>query len=213
MMDLRPDEPLPADYFNKKYGLTRTHSEVLEAVGTYGLAPGRTLDAGCGSGRNTLFLAARGFEVDAWDINQPRLDNLNAIAREEGFSERIHTRWVDFDAHVSSADTQPRYDFILSTVVLMFLQPQSALNLITYMQQSTQAGGHNLIVAAMDTEDQPCPAGLFPFTFAAGQLRTLYAGWELLKYNEDLGHLHRTDAQGNPIALRFATMLARKPGI
>jgi len=31
-----------------------------------------------------------------------------------------------------------------------------------------------------------------------------------IKYNEDVGHLHKTDKQGNPIGLRFATMLARK---
>jgi tellurite methyltransferase len=33
----------------------------------------------------------------------------------------------------------------------------------------------------------------------------------LLKYNEEVGELHRTDANGNRIKLRFATMLARKP--
>ncbi|BDY94760.1 hypothetical protein MUTS15_34170 [Escherichia coli] len=32
----------------------------------------------------------------------------------------------------------------------------------------------------------------------------------MVKYNEDVGELHRTDANGNRIKLRFATMLARK---
>jgi len=32
------------------------------------------------------------------------------------------------------------------------------------MQQATKSGGHNLIVAAMDTEDYPCYLP-FPFTF------------------------------------------------
>ncbi|MFQ8717260.1 MAG: tellurite methyltransferase, partial [Enterobacter hormaechei] len=31
------------------------------------------------------------------------------------------------------------------------------------------------------------------------------------KYNEEVGELHRTEANGNRIKLRFATMLARKP--
>ena len=34
-------------------------------------------------------------------------------------------------------------------------------------------------------------------------------GWDLLKYNEDVGELHRTDENGNRIKLRFATMLAQ----
>jgi tellurite methyltransferase len=61
----------------------------------------------------------------------------------------------------------------------------------------------------MDTEDFPCTVG-FPFAFTEGELSHYYAGWELLKYNEDVGELHKTDAEGNRIKLRFATMLARK---
>jgi len=204
---------LTDDYFSKKHGLTRTHSEVLEAVHQYGLAPGRTLDMGCGGGRNTLFLAARGFEVDAWDVDAAKLDNLNAIARAEGLDGRIQTRCADFNAMnwPTEKENGQHYDFILSTVVLMFLQPQAAMRVMSHMQQVTQAGGYNLIVAAMHTDDCPCPAGMFPFTFAPGQLHGHYADWEMLKYNENMGHLHRKDAQGNFIQLRFATMLARKP--
>jgi len=208
------------DYFSKKYGLTRTHSEVLEAVHQYGLAPvgaaTRVLDAGCGNGRNTLFLAARGCVVDAWDIAAAKLDRLNDIALQEALTQRIYTRCVDFNHAVLSTPGQATdplwYDLAVSTVVLMFLQPQAALRVMDFMQAATRVGGHNLIVAAMDSDDYPCPAGLFPFTFAPGQLRRHYAGWELRKYNEDLGQLHRKDAQGNFITLRFATMLARKQG-
>lgn len=60
----------------------------------------------------------------------------------------------------------------------------------------------------MDTDDFPCTVG-FPFAFKAGELRNYYRGWELLKYNEDVGELHRTDENGNRIKLRFATMLAQ----
>ncbi|HBB1309496.1 TPA: tellurite methyltransferase, partial [Escherichia coli] len=55
----------------------------------------------------------------------------------------------------------------------------------------------------------PCTVG-FPFAFKEGELRRYYEGWEMVKYNEDVGELHRTDANGNRIKLRFATMLARK---
>ncbi len=81
--------------------------------------------------------------------------------------------------------------------------------LIANMQRCTKPGGYNLIVAAMDTADYPCTVG-FPFAFKEGELRRYYEGWERVKYNEDVGELHRTDANGNRIKLRFATMLARK---
>ena len=91
----------------------------------------------------------------------------------------------------------------------MFLEAKTIPDLIENMQRCTKPGGYNLIVAAMDTDDFPCTVG-FPFAFKTGELRNYYSGWDLLKYNEDVGELHRTDENGNRIKLRFATMLARK---
>lgn len=190
------------NYFSEKYGLTRTHSEVLEAVKV--ITPGKTLDLGCGNGRNALYLAANGFDVTAWDKNPASINNLESIRREEGL-ENLQSAIKDLNA----LSFEGEYDFILSTVVMMFLQRETIPGLIANMQRCTQPGGYNLIVAAMDTEDYPCTVG-FPFAFKTDELRHYYAGWNLLKYNENPGELHRTDANGNRIKLRFATMLAQK---
>lgn len=190
-------------YFSEKYAMTPTHSEVLHA--TTIIAPGKALDLGCGNGRNSLWLASQGFDVTAWDKNPGSIENLQRIVSAEGM-ENLHSEIAD----LNQLRFDGEYDFILSTVVLMFLQPETIPGLIDNMQRCTRPGGYNLIVAAMDTEDYPCNVG-FPFAFKAGELRQYYAGWELLKDNEDVGELHRTDAEGNRIKLRFATMLARKP--
>ncbi|MEJ5067189.1 tellurite resistance methyltransferase TehB [Enterobacter sp. MYb186] len=191
------------NYFTEKYGMTRTHSEVVYSAGM--VKPGKTLDLGCGNGRNSLFLAANGFDVTAWDKNAASIDNIESIKAKEGIAN-LQTAIQD----LNSLRFDGEYDFILSTVVLMFLQPETIPGLIDNMQRCTKPGGYNLIVAAMDTEDYPCNVG-FPFAFKTGELSGYYAGWEQLKYNEDVGELHRTDAQGNRIKLRFATLLARKP--
>lgn len=190
------------NYFSEKYGLIRTHSEVLEAAKV--ITPGKTLDLGCGNGRNALYLAANGFDVTAWDKNPASINNLESIRREEGL-ENLQSAIKD----LNTLSFEGEYDFILSTVVMMFLQPETIPGLIANMQRCTKPGGYNLIVAAMDTEDYPCTVG-FPFAFKAGELRHYYAGWNFLKYNENPGELHRTDANGNRIKLRFATMLAQK---
>ena len=192
-----------ADYFSQKYSLTRTHSEVLHAATI--VPPGRALDLGCGNGRNSLYLAANGFAVTAWDKNPMSVNNLESIRAAERL-DNLQTAVKD----LNSLSFDGEYDLILSTVVMMFLEPDTIPGLIGNMQRCTAAGGYNLIVAAMDTEDYPCTVG-FPFAFKPDELRDYYQGWELLKYNEDVGELHRTDANGNRIKLRFATLLARKP--
>lgn len=193
---------LSENCYTEKYGLTRTHSDVLNAATI--VSPGKTLDLGCGSGRNSLYLNQKGFDVTAWDKNPMSISNLNKIIASEGL-KNITTDNVD----LNTLKFEGEYDFILSTVVMMFLERNTIPGLIENMQRCTKAGGYNLIVAAMDTEDFPCNVG-FPFAFKTGELRDYYAEWELVKYNEDVGELHKTDAQGNRIKLRFATMLARK---
>ena len=190
------------NYFTEKYDLTRTHSDVVDAAKI--VAPGKTLDLGCGNGRNSLYLAAKGYNVTAWDKNPMSIDNLENIRQAEGL-ENLQTAIKD----LNTLSFDGEYDFILSTVVMMFLDAKTIPGLIENMQRCTNPGGYNLIVAAMDTDDFPCTVG-FPFAFKTGELRRYYTGWDLLKYNEDVGELHRTDEHGNRIKLRFATMLARK---
>ena len=191
----------PKDYFPKKYNSNPVHSEVLEAMES--LSPGKALDLGCGQGRNALFLAQHGFEVTAVDQNELALEILQSIVEQEDLEMTVGL----YD--INSANLKQSYDLIVSTVVLMFLQADRIPAIIRNMQDQTKPGGYNLIVCAMDTEDYPCQVP-FSFTFKEGELADYYKDWELVKYNENPGHLHRRDENGNRIALRFATMLAKK---
>lgn len=191
----------PKDYFPKKYNSNPVHSEVLEAMES--LSPGKALDLGCGQGRNALFLAQHGFEVTAVDQNELALEILQSIVEQEDLEMTVGL----YD--INSAALTQTYDLIVSTVVLMFLQADRIPAIIRNMQDQTNPGGYNLIVCAMDTEDYHCQVP-FSFTFKEGELADYYKDWELIKYNENPGHLHRRDEHGNRIALRFATMLAKK---
>ncbi|MGD8164920.1 SAM-dependent methyltransferase TehB [Pantoea sp. FN0307] len=193
----------PEDYYHRRYQLTPTHSEVVEAAKI--IPPGGVLDLGCGNGRNVLYLHQKGFEVEGWDKNSDSLNGLRQIIATEAL-EGIRLQQCD----LNQVTIEKQYDFLLSTVVMMFLQPETIPGLIAQMQQATTPGGHNLIVAAMSTPDYPCPMP-FPFTFSRSELLGYYDGWDILKYNENPGALHKTDAQGNRIKLRFATLLARRP--
>lgn len=193
----------PADYFQKKYQMSKTHSAIVAAAER--LKPGAALDLGCGNGRNAVYLAQRGFDVLAVDYNPQAVAQLGQIAVNEGL-ERLQTTVYDINQAALAGD----FDFIFSTVTFMFLEPERVPAIIADMQAHTRAGGHNLIVSAMDTAAHPCHMP-FTFTFKEGELKRYYAGWELLEYNEDIGSMHATDRNGNPIQLQFATLLARKP--
>ena len=193
----------PQDYFNKKYQLSPTHSEILAAA-PY-LQGGRALDVGCGQGRNSLYLNQQGYQVDAWDVNPRSLQKLHEIITAESI-EHIDVQQCDLNADQSITGA---YDFICCTVVMMFLEAKTVKPLIQQMQKATNINGYNLIVCAMDTSDIPAQPD-FPFTFKAGELSALYDGWNIVKYNENVGELHRVDAEGNRIKQHFATLLAQK---
>jgi NADPH:quinone reductase-like Zn-dependent oxidoreductase len=83
--------------WNDRYGAgsyaDRTHpSRFLErhisSIGT-----GRALDVACGAGRNAIFLAALGFEVDAVDISAVGLER----ARSRAAAERLEVNFLEAD--------------------------------------------------------------------------------------------------------------------
>ncbi|WP_206483869.1 tellurite resistance methyltransferase TehB [Thalassotalea sp. G2M2-11] len=182
---------------NSRYGLNPAHSEVVEACKI--IEPCKVLDMGCSNGRNAVYLSQQGFDVTAIDTNPSAIDMLKSISVEESLAN-INTQLYD----INNANLSEDYGFINCTVTLMFIDPLNVEAVLADMQTHTLAGGYNLIVCAMNTETHPCPAP-FPFTLKAGQLAEAYKGWEMIKYNEDVGTMH------NGAKLQFATMLARKP--
>ncbi len=182
---------------NSRYGLNPAHSEVVDACKI--IEPCKALDMGCSNGRNAIYLNQLGFNTTAIDNNPSAIDMLQSIINEEGMSN-VKAQVYD----IANANLSDDFGFISCTVTLMFIEPSKVDDVMADMRNSTLAGGYNLIVCAMNTEEHPCPVR-FPFTFEAGQLSKAYAGWEMIKYNEDVGTMH------NGAKLQFATMLARKP--
>ena len=189
------------DYFSTKYNMTATHGDVVDAAKI--IKPCKVLDLGCGQGRNSLYLSFLGYDVTSWDHNESSLMFLNEIKEKENLN--IQTALYN----INDANIQENYDFIVSTVVFMFLDRDRMPAIIENIQDRTNPSGYNLIVAAMSTAEVPCPLP-FSFTFAEGELKQYYKDWEFLEYNEDMGELHKTDENGNRIKMKFVTMLARK---
>jgi len=71
---------------------------------------GKALDLACGTGRNTLYLAQNGFEIDAQDIAQIALDTLDKQLKAEKLSHLVNIKLVDLDNFVVKEDS---YNLIL----------------------------------------------------------------------------------------------------
>ena len=71
------------------------------------LPRGKALDIATGEGRNAVFLAQNGFDVDAVDISEKGLKKARKLAREKGV--KINTFLVDLDQYHIAKE---RYDLI-----------------------------------------------------------------------------------------------------
>jgi SAM-dependent methyltransferase len=86
----------------------RTHPTAL-LVEHLPAAPGRALDVACGAGRNSLFLAARGWRADGIDISAVGL----AQARERAAEEGLDVVWIEADLDDPQALPPGPYDLIV----------------------------------------------------------------------------------------------------
>ena len=67
------------------------------------LRPGRALDAGCGHGSDTLWLAARGWQVTAVDFAATALANARSTAESVGADVAERIDWVEGDLAIPPA--------------------------------------------------------------------------------------------------------------
>lgn len=200
----------PHRYFNKKYSLAEVHSDLLQVYHTYlcHLGALNTLDVGCGSGRNLLYLAKLGHPVTGVDINQSALENIQAIAQKENLTQ-VNTLLQDLNQPQTFA--KDHYDFICSTVTLQFLNAACIPALLTELQDATRKDGYHFLVFPVQSERYSLPAS-FTFLPKQEELYHFYqdSGWSILEYKESVGHLHKKDELGRPIQGLFGLLLAQK---
>ena len=77
--------------------------------GPHALAPGRALDVGCGSGRDAVYLASRGWRVTAVEF----VDKALASAKQRAAREGVAVEWIRGDvAELGRLGLQPGYSLI-----------------------------------------------------------------------------------------------------
>ncbi|MGO9646508.1 MAG: class I SAM-dependent methyltransferase [Terriglobales bacterium] len=111
----------------------------------------RVLDAGCGNGRNTVYLAKRDCDVTAVDFAEAALAETRRRANDAGIKDLVSVERVDLSAAVPY-DTGS-FDFVLDAYTFChFLDDVLATAFWTEMRRVVRPGGC-LLSVAFSTDD------------------------------------------------------------
>lgn len=97
---------------------------------------GKVLDLGSGNGKNSLFLAKKGFIVHAIDINPKAIE----IFKRESKKEKLKIRIVNADIRKFSIK-ENAYDSILAINSLIFMRKTEFKKTITQIKKGLKNGG------------------------------------------------------------------------
>ena len=158
------------------------------------------LDLACGRGRNALFLARRGFRVDAVDISAEALQSAREVAEAAALDD---IRWTlhDLDEGLDGIAQQQQsrqYDLAL---IMRYLD----LSLLQAAADWLQPGGHLLCEVHLQTELPVAGPGNPAFRAAPGEVKQAASGLQILLYQEGLIQ----DPDGETVCL--ARLHARRP--
>jgi SAM-dependent methyltransferase len=125
-----------------------------------GLRPGLALDAGCGHGADTLWLAANGWRVTAVDFSAAALAHARATAEAAGADIAARVDWVEADL-ANWAARPDRYDLVACLYVHV---AGSVAEMVLRMGAAVAPGGTLLLVG-----HRPVDPSTGAATPAAGQ--------------------------------------------
>ena len=148
------------------------------------LTPGRALDAGCGHGSETLWLAARGWQVTAVDFSAAALGYGRSAAESAGPQIAARIDWVEADLGIWIPQSA-HFDLVASLYMHIAGSPTE---MVRRMAAAVAPGGTLLMVG-----HQPIDPATGAATPAAGQQQVSVAdavavldpsAWELLVAEE-----------------------------
>lgn len=109
---------------------------------TADLPPGHALDLAAGEGRNAIWLAERGWQVDALDFSSVAVERAERLASERGVT--LSTRQVDLTEFSPTPDT---YDLVLVSYLHL---PHPLLNQVLRNAATAARPGGTLLLFGHD---------------------------------------------------------------
>jgi tellurite methyltransferase len=176
--------------WNKKYLTCPMPGHVAKIVEKYlPLARvGRALDIACGTGRNTHFLAEKGFEVDAVDYSDYALSKVKDL-------RNIQKIEADLDSYRIEPE---RYDLIVNT---NYLDRSHFPQIIAGLKEGGVLMFETFIIAHGEAYHQPSNPD---FVLRINELLDAFRSLHVIYYEE------REDVNLSGEKVKIATLVARK---
>ncbi len=168
----------------------------------------QVLDAGCGEGKNAIFLAGKGAVVQAYDISQI------AIQHAEDLKFGLQVGNVCFHAQdIRSASIGSlSFDVVIAYGLMHCLPDEREVrSLCALLQDATKEGGYLILCAFNDRfQDLSAHPGLTPTLLPHATYLDMFAGWDIVEASDK--DLHETHPNNNiPHTHSMSRIIARKP--
>lgn len=98
--------------------------------------PNKVLELGCGNGRNAIYFAQQGCDVDAIDASREALN----WAREEADKRQVHVNFIEENLFELSL-TPHTYDFVYDSGCFHHIAPHRRMSYVSLVKQALKPGG------------------------------------------------------------------------
>ena len=166
---------------------------------------GTVLDFGAGVGRNSVYLATKGFQVTAVDISP------TGVSKIKEYSEKNNLNIKTVMADIAKFNFTESYDVIICMFVLHHLNKEKAFQVIKNMRNHTKPAGYNIITSFTEDGDffRNNPETTHFYLKNKTELAALYADWKTIRLFDKSGQA-RTPTDGEKLSNVFAGIIARK---
>lgn len=151
---------------------------------------GYFLDLGCGQGKDSVFMAEKGFNVIAVDKSLDKIKKLKDYLDGKEIKKRISL----FSQDIADFDIEKnKYQIINAFNSLQFLSKQNALNTIEKIKSGLENGGY-VIISCFTINDPlyQIPDNQHKGFFELGELKKIFSDFRIDFYEEktidDIGH-------------------------